>query len=87
MKSASLLLILVSIPALFLSCTSFLVKEMMRNSAVPNWIYIHTDPQVGDYALHETAQGAVVKYRVEDSAGQTRLPSSTWETRTSHLVL
>ena len=48
----------------FLSCLSPLVKSAVRSTHIPNWIYIHENPQVGDYAVHGTAQEADIRYEV-----------------------
>ena len=53
-----------------LSCTSLLVKQIMRSTPVPNWVYIHQNPAPGDYAIHETAQGAKVRYLVHSVTEQ-----------------
>tara|TARA_B100001939_G_scaffold308830_1_gene289720 strand:+ start:27903 stop:28637 length:735 start_codon:yes stop_codon:yes gene_type:complete len=60
----NLLLALLLTMATSLSCTGFLVKSFMRSSPIPNWVYIHENPGAGDYAIHETAQGARVRYLV-----------------------
>lgn len=40
------------------------IKHTLRTTQVPNWIYVHKDPQVGDYAVHRTAQGAIIRYEI-----------------------
>ncbi len=47
-----------------IGCLSAYTKSVMRSTQVPNWIYIHSNPEAGDFAVHRTAQGADVRYLV-----------------------
>lgn len=54
--------------------TNSLLKSMIRqnlsqNGTFPNWIGIHKNPKVGDFAEHQALDGSVIRYEILSQKG------------------
>lgn len=65
MRKLATLIALLATGMLLSGCTSLMVKEILRSTQIPNWVYVHSDPRPGDYAIHRTAQGPLVRYEIK----------------------
>ena len=57
-------------PFLLTGCLSSMIKNIIKDSPVPNWIGIHENPRVGDYAIHRQKNGNLVRYEIMSEEGE-----------------
>lgn len=70
MKRILSILALSAIISTSTSCTGLVVRAIIKSQgAVPNWVAMHENPKVGDYAIHRIQNGNLVRYEILSKQG------------------